>query len=364
MKIIIGFGVVLLLGIFYLIYRLTSLVSVAKGTSGKKIDSANSVNAFLFMAFNIVSLVAFFWYSFANFDNYTLPVASEHGALTDKLFWITMAVVVISFSLISFVLFWFTYKYQYREGQKAKFFPDNHYLELTWTIVPAVVLTLLIITGLNAWNDITGAASKDAEVIELVGQQFAWTIRYPGVKDHQLGKVNYKLIDAINEFGLDLSDNNTHDDFKSLELHLPVGREVLLKIRAKDVLHSVFLPHFRVKMDAVPGMPTQFKFIATKTTEQMRMETGNPDFNYELACTEICGKGHFSMRTLVVVEDEASYEKWKESQEAWLKQNPDQLKKVPANLKEAAMIKAGIPVDSGETVTAVPEQAQTVVGSH
>jgi cytochrome c oxidase subunit 2 len=364
MNIIIGLGVVLLLAIFYLIFRLTSLVGIAKGKSDQKVDSANSVNAFLFMAFNILSLVGFFWYSFAHFDGYTLPVASEHGELTDKLFWITMAVVVISIAIISATLFWFTYKYQYREGQKAKFFPDNHYLELTWTIVPAIVLTVLIITGLNAWNDITGPAAEDAEVVELVGQQFAWTIRYPGIKDKQLGKVNYKLIDPINEFGLDLKDANTHDDFKSLELHLPVGREILLMIRAKDVLHSVFLPHFRVKMDAVPGMPTQFKFIATKTTEQMRTETGNPDFNYELACTEICGKGHFSMRTLVVVEDEASYEKWKKSQEAWLKQNPDQLKNVPANLREAAMIKAGIPVDNGVTVTAVPEQVQTVVGSH
>src|SRR5690606_29737783 len=117
---------------------------------------------------------------------------------------------------------------------------------------------------------------------------------------------------------------------------------ILLKIRAKDVLHSVFLPHFRVKMDAVPGMPTQFKFKVTKTTEQMSSETGNPNFNYELACTEICGRGHFSMKMSVIVEDQASYERWKASQEAWLKQNPDYLKNVPVELREAAMIKAGI----------------------
>ncbi|NJM26796.1 MAG: hypothetical protein HC859_16305, partial [Bacteroidia bacterium] len=152
------------------------------------------------------------------------------------------------------------------------------------------------------------------------------------------------------------------DDFKSLELHLPKGKEILLKIRAKDVLHSVFLPHFRVKMDAVPGMPTQFKFIATKSTEDMRAETGNPNFNYELACTEICGRGHFSMRMVVVVEEEAAYEKWKASQEAWLKQNPDELKNVPAGLREAAMISAGIPVDAGKA--ALQGDAQTVVGSN
>jgi cytochrome c oxidase subunit 2 len=108
-------------------------------------------------------------------------------------------------------------------------------------------------------------------------------------------------------------------------------------------------------MDAVPGMPTQFKFKATKTTEEMRTETGNPNFNYELACTEICGKGHFSMRMPVIVEDRESYDRWKASQEAWLKQNPDYLKNVPAQLKEAAMIKAGLQKDPGAGVAAVTE---------
>ena len=203
-----------------------------------------------------------------------------------------MAVTVVAFMIISVIMFVFIYQYQYREGQKAKYFPDNHYLELAWTIIPAIVLAVLIFTGLRAWNDITAPASKDAELVEVIGQQFAWTARYPGVKDNALGKVNYKLIDNIgNEFGLDLTDKNSFDDFKSLELHLPVDKEILLKIRAKDVLHSVFLPHFRVKMDAVPGMPTQFKFKVTKTTQQMRDELGNPNFNYEMACTEICGRG-------------------------------------------------------------------------
>jgi cytochrome c oxidase subunit II len=215
------------------------------------------------------------------------------------------------------------------------------------------VLAVLIFTGLRAWNDITGPASKEAEVIEIVGQQFAWVLRYPGNKDNTLGGHNYKLIDAVNEFGLDLKDKNTFDDFKSLELHIPKGKEVLLKIRAKDVLHSVFLPHFRVKMDAVPGMTTQFKFVATKTTQEMRDELGNQNFNYELACTEICGRGHFSMRMPVVVDEPEAYEAWKKSQEAWLKQNPDYLKQVPEALREAAMIKSGLQKDPGAGVAEV-----------
>jgi len=182
-----------------------------------------------------------------------------------------------------------------------------------------------------------------------------WTARYPGVKDKQLGNHNYKMIDASNEFGLDLSDKNSFDDFKSLELHLPKGKEIQLKIRAKDVLHSVFLPHFRLKMDAVPGMQTTFKFVATKSTADMREETGNPNFNYEMACTEVCGKGHFSMKFPVFVHDTVEdYEKWMASQEAWLKQNPDYLQRVPVELREAAMIKAGIPADSKEAIAASP----------
>jgi cytochrome c oxidase subunit 2 len=111
-------------------------------------------------------------------------------------------------------------------------------------------------------------------------------------------------------------------------------------------------------MDAVPGMPTQFKFIATKTTQEMRDETGNQAFNYEMACTEICGKGHFSMRFPVVVDSPEDYERWKLSQEAWLKQNPDYMKNVPAGLKESAMIKAGLPATAEVTVQT------TAVGSN
>ncbi len=351
-NLIIGLGVVLILIILYLIFRVSNLVSLARtrDAHAERVDSANATNATLFLIFTVGGLIAFFWYSFAHFDEYDLPVASEHGAWTDTLFWITMAVTVIAFSIISVVMGLFVFNYQHREGRKAKFYPDNHYLELAWTIIPAIVLAILIFTGLRAWNDITAPASEDAEVIEVIGQQFAWTARYPGNKDNTLGKYNYKLIDPVNEFGLDLTDKNSFDDFKSLELHIPKGKEVLIKIRAKDVLHSMYIPHFRVKMDAVPGMPTQFKFIATKTTQEMRDELNNQNFNFEMACAEVCGQAHFSMKMIVVVEEPAAYEKWKQEQEAWLKQNPDYLKKVPGALQEAAMIKAGLQRDPGVAV--------------
>lgn len=358
MSLIIGLGVILVLFILYLIFRIGNLVGLVKGTKDDS-HSGNSFHGFLFLLFALVGLGVFFWYSYAHFDRYVLPVASEHGVLTDDLFWITMVITVVAFAAISVVMFWFTYKYSYDKNRKATFFPDSHKLEIIWTVIPAIVLALLIFRGLRVWNDITSPASEDAEVVELIGQQFAWTARYPGIKDNQLGNVNYKLIDATNEFGLDLTDKNTYDDFKSLELHIPKGKEIHLKIRAKDVLHSVFLPHFRVKMDAVPGMYTNFKFVATKSTQDMRAETGNSDFNYEMACTEICGKGHFSMRFLVVVEEPEDFEKWKAAQEPWLKQNPEYLTRVPSALREVAMIKSGIPVES-EAATAATAQTVSI----
>lgn len=345
MSIVIGLGVVLVLAILYMIFRIGSLIGLVKGQKGR-VDSLNSLNGALFMVFSVTSIVGFLWYSIVHFDGYTLPVASDHGKITDGLFWITMWITVFAFVIISIAMFWFTYKYRYDANRRAEFMPDNHKLEIIWTIIPAIVLALLIFRGLRVWNDITGPATADAEIIELVAKQFDWTARYPGVKDKTLGSVNYKMIDASNEFGLDLRDKNSFDDFKSQVLHLPVGKEVLLKIRAKDVLHSVYLPHFRVKMDAVPGMITQFKFTPTLTTQQMRDKLGNPKFNYEMACAEICGRGHFSMKFPVIVDEIEDYEKWKAEQQSWLKQNPDYLKRVPAELREAAMIKAGIPLDN------------------
>ncbi|MFM9841094.1 MAG: cytochrome c oxidase subunit II [Cyclobacteriaceae bacterium] len=349
---IIGLGVALVMFIVYMIFRIGNLVDVVKGKKEEEEFSIswNNINAYLFMAFMIFGLGGFFWYSFAHFSEYTLPVASIHGAITDDLFWITMWVTVVAFAIIFAVMFWFTFAYRYEKGRKAAYFADNHKLEIIWTVVPAIVLALLIFKGLRVWNDITGPATKEAVVVELVGQQWLWMARYPGVKDQTLGHHNYKLIDASNEFGLDLTDKNSFDDFKSLELHIPVDKEILIKIRAKDVLHSVFLPHFRVKMDAVPGVQTHFKFTANKTTEQMREELNNPKFNYEMACTEVCGKGHFSMKFPVVVDTQEDYEKWMASQDSWLKQNPDYMKYVPAELKEAALIKAGIPLENVVTV--------------
>lgn len=343
-EVIIAIGAILLVVILFTLFRISRLVNVVKGTDKKVVGTSNKINAALMLVFLFGGFGLFFWYSFTYFDDYTIPIASEHGIDVDTTFWITTAITGFVFVLTNVLLFYFSFRYQHREGQKAVFFPDNVKLEVAWTLVPAVVLAALVFSGLKAWNDITGPASDDAEVIEIMGYQFGWAVRYPGVKDNQLGNYDYRLINDAqgNQMGIDVTDENSYDDFTVLEMHIPKGKEVLLNIRARDVLHSVFMPHFRVKMDAVPGMPTHFKFTATKTTEEMRKETGDPEFDYFITCTEICGRGHFSMKVNMVVEEPEAYEAWKAEQQTWLKLNPDYLKKVPAGKKELAIIKAGI----------------------
>ena len=337
----IAVGVFLILAILLLIFRLHTLVNVMK-QSDKKVGSGfNKTNAFGFIVFLVVGLFLLFWYSIKNFHLYQLPIASEHGVITDRLFWITMGITGVVFIITHILLFYFSYKYQHSPKRRALFFPDNNKLELIWTIVPAVVLTVLVVYGLVVWNKVMSPAPDNAEVIEILGYQFAWKVRYPG-KDETLGAYDFRKIDVTNDFGMDFTDRAAFDDFSPRELHLPKGQPVEFRIRARDVLHSVFAPHFRLKMDAVPGMPTRFWFVPTKTTAEMRVETGNPEFNYEIACTEVCGRGHFSMRLLVVVDEPEAYEKWKSEQESWLSKNPEYLTKVPENLRELAMIKSQI----------------------
>jgi cytochrome c oxidase subunit 2 len=313
---------ILIVAILVVIFRLQVLSAVLKGRYEKRVGSGNDINALLFVIVFVVGLVGF-WYSYSKASAFFLPApSSEHGVKTDHLFWVTMAILVLAFIVTNALLYIFPILYKYKEGKKAYFYADNHRLEMIWTIIPAIVMAGLVVFGYKEWTAITSPAPKDAEVIEIMGKQFAWQVRYPGA-DKILGNYNYRNIDATNEFGIDMNDSASYDDFIPRELHLPKGKPVLLNIRARDVIHSVFLPHFRVKMDAVPGMPTHFWFVPTKSTADMRIETGNAKFNYELACTEVCGRGHYAMRFLVVVDEPADYEKWKASQETFVSANRD-----------------------------------------
>jgi cytochrome c oxidase subunit 2 len=178
--------------------------------------------------------------------------------------------------------------------------------------------------------------TEDVIEIEATGYQFAWDIRYPG-PDGKIGTKNYKLIDpAKNPLGMDFTDPKTHDDFIADRIVLPVGKKVRVRITSKDVLHNFYLPHFRVKMDAIPGLPTYFIFTPMITTadykQQLReypewnvdQDPSDPEigsrwenFDFELACAELCGKGHYSMRKVVEIVTEEEYEAWLASQNSF-----------------------------------------------
>jgi len=219
--------------------------------------------------------------------------------------------VVIVFVLVNITLFWFASKYYFRKGNKATYFAHSTKLELIWTIIPAIFLSVIIIYGLKTWNDITSPMdTKDGVKIELYAKQFDWTARYAG-KDNKLGATNYKLITDENPLALDKNDPASSDDILSKgEFHLPVGKEIFFTFRSRDVIHSAYMPHFRAQMNCVPGMETQFHFKPTITTAEMRKKLSNDKFDYILLCNKICGASHFNMQMTIIVESEADYKAW------------------------------------------------------
>ncbi|OUJ75579.1 cytochrome c oxidase subunit II [Hymenobacter crusticola] len=313
---------VLLLVVFGLLFRLQILTSIFSGSFTRDIGFSNRANAILMIVFMVVGGAAFTWSFIDNYDKMNPPIASIHGHALERMFWTTMIILGIAFAITQVMLFVFSYKYQHKDNRRAFFFSHNNKIEVIWTLIPAIVMASLVFAGWKQWTKITGPAPKDAVVLEVMGKQFNWLVRYPG-RDQKLGVVNYRLIDATNEFGFDLNDKNGLDDFTAGEIHVPKGHPVLLRIRSRDVLHAVYMPHFRVQMYAVPGMPTKFWFTPTKTTDEMRAQLGNPDFKYELACNQICGRGHFAMKLNIVVDEPDDYVAWYAQQKSFAEQNPD-----------------------------------------
>lgn len=346
-------AVVFLILTFMVVSKTKSLIGGVTNDSDQNdagVDGSNNVNAIALFIFWIVSVIGVVWSFNASKENFLPEASSVHGRETDFWFWVSIAVITTAFFIVNSLLFFFAYKYRYQKGKVATFYPHNNRLEVIWTVIPAIVMAGLVFTGLRVWNNVMDDAPANAEEIEIMGKQFGWEVRYPGVDNNKLGRYDFRLIDDAtqNVQGIDFTDENSFDDFTtSTELHIPKGKPVLLKIRARDVLHSVFIPHMRVKMDAVPGMPTKFWFVADKSTNDMRKELGNAEFDYEIACAEVCGRSHFAMKLKLVVDEEADYIKWKKDQKPFLTQNPGFIEKVPASLKAKAM--KYLPVEEATT---------------
>ncbi len=321
--------------------KVTELTSQIKGESETMADNSKW-NGWLSLVFMVVFLFGV-TYSAYQYRNVMLgygphQAASEHGSTLDSMFNVTLIFTGIVFVLTHIALFWFAYKYRWQEGRRARFISHDNRLEMVWTAVPAVVMTVLVVQGLNAWNTVMSDVNPDEDYIEIeaTGQQFNWIIRYPG-PDGKLGARNYKLTTADNQLGQDFKDSKGWDDFvPDQEIYLPVGKKVRVRITAKDVLHNFYLPHFRVKMDAVPGMPTYFVFTPVKTTAEYRNELRKyPEYNepnepnepasakrweafeYELACAELCGKSHYSMKRILRVVSQEEYDAWLAKQQSF-----------------------------------------------
>ncbi len=323
--------------------RLTELAAKIRGEEEVQLQTNRRSASFgmVFMVLFLVGCVV----SAIYYSNYMLGYgphtsASAHGLKLDWLFNITLFFTGIVFILTQIALFWFAYKYQGTKDGQASFISHDNTLEVIWTAIPAVVMTFLVVSGLDVWNEVMADMPMEAKAvlvpekdtneyleIEATGYQFAWDIRYPGA-DGKIGKKDFRLIKpGVNSLGQDWTDEKNLDDFMPTEIYLPVGTPVRVRITAKDVLHNFYLPHFRVKMDAIPGIPTYFVFTPEVTTEEYRARlkdtpeynTPDPDtpekmlwetFEYELACAELCGKSHFSMRRIVKIVSEAEYRKW------------------------------------------------------
>jgi len=295
---------------------------------------ANDYNGKLMLLFLILMMGGFIWGTIAWWDIMLPTPGSEHGVKTDNLMALTMIVIIAVFMITQPLLFYFAYKYRgVTKNQKAEYLEHNNKLELIWTTIPAVVLAGIILYGLTTWIDIfSNEFDEEPIYVEVYSKQFGWNARLAG-EDNKLGYANVRYIKGANIMGVDPDDINSLDDRVVSELYLPVNKPVVFRFRSQDVIHSAYMPHFRLQMNCVPGTTTQFAFTPTVTTSEMRqdkgvmkrvdninklrMEAGEEDmyeFDYILLCNKICGSAHYNMQMKIVVVEENEYNDWLKKQ--------------------------------------------------
>ncbi|MBY5944440.1 cytochrome c oxidase subunit II [Photobacterium rosenbergii] len=225
------------------------------------------------------------------------PAASNWGEIDDA-FNLTLVITGAFFIVINLMIAWFVFKYRHRKGHKSTYQPDNKRLE-AWLIgLTTVAIIGLLAPGLVVYGKFV-AVPDDAKEVEVVGEQWKWSFRFPG-EDNQLGKSDVRFISPTNPLGVDPDDPASSDDKIILtpELHLPLYSPYKVLLRSKDVLHDFNVPQFRAKMDMVPGSVTYFWLTPTQRG------------TFDILCAELCGVGHFNMRGRVVVEDDAQFGRW------------------------------------------------------
>lgn len=303
----------LVLMIVYQIAQASEYAASLRGTEKSRQKKTNNTMAILLVLLFLFGMYGL-WLCHDVLESHLLPIsASKEGEVYDSMFMVTTIVTGIVFLITHILLFWFAFKYKATDDNRTSLFlAHNNKLELIWTTIPAIVMAILVAIGLRSWMNITSPAPTGSAVIEIVGKQFNWIIRYPG-SDNTFGKRDYRNInEANNVLGIDKQDPASKDDIvaQNGEIHMVVGRPIKFIIGARDVIHDVGLPHFRLKMDAVPGITTTLWFTPTITTTKMKEITKNPDFVYEISCDQMCGKGHYSMRGTIIIETQEEYDAW------------------------------------------------------
>ena len=231
-------------------------------------------------------------------------IASNWSAMDDTIilsFWIGGGV----FILVCLFMVYCIFRYQYKEGRRSEYKPEDKKLEKSLTWLTTIGVVALLAPGLVVWNNYIRVPDNAIQV-EVMAWQWGWKYRLPG-EDGKLGTSSNRIISDDNPYGLNIDDPNGKDDVfvASNELHLLKNRPVKILLRSIDVLHNFYVPQFRSKMDAVPGTITFYWFEPNKNGE------------YEVLCAEYCGVAHYAMRGKVVVENEDSYNKWLTEQETF-----------------------------------------------
>jgi cytochrome c oxidase subunit 2 len=234
--------------------------------------------------------------------------ASSIGGKVDSLFYVILYVTGAVFVLTEATLIVFLVRYRHREGRKASYVEGSTKAEIIWTAIPAAILVAIALVSLPLWAKIKQKSDypTNAARLGIEAKQYQWNVTYPG-PDGKLG---------------------SDDDFMKVDtLRLIVNRDYVIDLTARDVVHSFFVPAFRIKQDLVPGMDIKMWVRPTKTGV------------FELACAELCGLGHYRMRGLVFVETPQQHAAWLVSQDE-------------ASAADSA--EAGVGAPTGGTGTATP----------
>jgi len=250
------------------------------------------------------------------------PAASSHAGEIDQMLVLVHWLMAVLF--VGWGAFFVYALFRFRRGASPKANYAGAHGKFSKGVEIAVVIAesfLLLGYAIPAWAKRVKQfpAESEATVVRVVGEQFAWNVHYPGA-DGKFGRTEPKLVSADNPLGLDRTDPDAKDDVTDINnLHVPVDRPVLVHLTSKDVIHSFGLYEMRVKQDAIPGLNIPVWFIPTVTTADMRQRTRKQDFEYEIACSQLCGLGHFRMRGYVTVMSAADYQKWMSEQVQALK---------------------------------------------